>query len=186
MSPAPKILRKFVTPDVLQTYMEYLRSLETWDPTPDAYWDQRTVNLRQLPESLREDVLSLRSRMADAVRAEYQLVVGPLYSDICPFVRWPVGYELHPHADAANADGSEHPFYYRQWTAILYLNNDYEGGQVYFPTRDYAPDLQPGDLLLFVGDLDNLHGVRPVLSGVRYTLASFFTQDVRYHDGYRI
>jgi len=185
MSPSPIVLRDFVPAALCQRYVEHLRQTQTWEACPVLFWDSRAINLQSHEGPLREELLDLRVRVLEAVRQAFD-VRGPLGCDVFPMVRWPTGCELHPHADAVNPDGSPHPFSYRQWSAILYLNDDYEGGQVYFPKRGFEPELAVGTLIMFTGDLDNLHGVREITKGTRYTISGFFTQDERHHDGYRL
>lgn len=57
---------------------------------------------------------------------------------------------------------------------IVYLNDDYVGGELFFP--DYNFDIKPkaGTLISFPGDSTHEHGVRPVQPGpTRYVLSSF-------------
>jgi predicted 2-oxoglutarate/Fe(II)-dependent dioxygenase YbiX len=65
----------------------------------------------------------------------------------------------------------------RQIVAILYLNDDYEGGELYFPTLTGNDDdagkplrLKPkaGEVVIFGGDDRYLHGVDEVTVGERY------------------
>jgi predicted 2-oxoglutarate/Fe(II)-dependent dioxygenase YbiX len=65
----------------------------------------------------------------------------------------------------------------RQIVAILYLNDDYEGGELYFPTLTGNDDdagkplrLKPksGEIVIFGGDDRYLHGVDEVTAGERY------------------
>lgn len=184
MSPKPIVIHNFVDANTCNQLAQRLRMTRTWESCDEPFWDGRTLNLRTLDRQWREETLDLRAKIMARLRVEFELR-GALYCDVSPFVRWPKGTEQKPHADAANPDGSPHPFSYRQWTSLLYLNDNYEGGQVYFPQHGLEPVLKPGTLLLFVGDLDNLHGVREITKGTRYTLSGFYTQDMRMADGYR-
>jgi RimJ/RimL family protein N-acetyltransferase len=69
----------------------------------------------------------------------------------------------------------------RYWySAILYLNSDYNGGEIEF--LDYIK-IKPeaGELVYFIGDKDTQHGVRKVLSGERHALISFYWDDMSYN-----
>ena len=68
----------------------------------------------------------------------------------------------------------------RQIVIILYLNGDYTGGELYFPTLgknggELAIKPKAGEMLLFGGDNRYLHGVHEVLSGERYCLTLWLT-----------
>lgn len=61
---------------------------------------------------------------------------------------------------------------YRQYSYTINLNDDFEGGGIYFP--EYSPDfykVPKGGAIVFPSHL--LHGVYPVTSGERYVLVCF-------------
>lgn len=62
-----------------------------------------------------------------------------------------------------------------EYAALTYLNEDYEGGELYFP--EYEIEIKPsaGELIFFPGNHLYLHGVREVTSGHRYAVMTFFT-----------
>ena len=60
------------------------------------------------------------------------------------------------------------------YSCILMLNSDYEGGELYFTHHGIELHLEAGDLIMFRGNADNLHGVRAVLSGYRSNVIMFF------------
>lgn len=60
------------------------------------------------------------------------------------------------------------------YSCILMLNSDYEGGELYFEHHGEEVRLEAGDLIMFRGNAENLHGVREVLSGKRVNVIIFF------------
>jgi hypothetical protein len=69
-----------------------------------------------------------------------------------------------------------------QYAAVLYYNDDYTEGEVFFPQHDLQLRPAPGDLLIFPGTKDYVHGVHPVGEGpVRYVLPAFIK--TRHPDG---
>ena len=112
---------------------------------------------------------------------------------------WPIGGVQTPHLDTySNQEYSIDPEYdkkiergeqgpSREWTCILYLNDDHGGGETYFPPSDYYPfgwqsanmgeDRKTGDGLLFQG-IYHSHGVFPVRRNSRHTMALWFTEDI--------
>lgn len=67
------------------------------------------------------------------------------------------------------------------FTGVIYLNDDYEGGEIFFPEK-YVK-LKPKALSAVAFNGDYYHGVRPVLSGIRYILAIGFTDDIDFFVG---
>lgn len=61
------------------------------------------------------------------------------------------------------------------FTGVIYLNDDYEGGEIHFPALAVQHKPKKCTAIAFGGDLD--HGVLPVLSGTRYIFGIGFTDD---------
>lgn len=60
------------------------------------------------------------------------------------------------------------------YSCVLMLNDDYEGGELFFEHHGVQIRLEAGDLIMFRGNAENLHGVREVLSGKRINVIIFF------------
>jgi len=61
-----------------------------------------------------------------------------------------------------------------EYAAILYVNEGYTAGELFFTYFDFEYTPEPGTLMLFPGTEQYHHGVRPVGPGsVRYNLPSF-------------
>lgn len=61
-----------------------------------------------------------------------------------------------------------------QYAAVLYYNDDYTAGEVFFPQHHLKLRPKPGSLLIFPGTSYYIHGVHPVGEGpVRYILPAF-------------
>ena len=52
------------------------------------------------------------------------------------------------------------------WGVVLYLNDDYEGGELFYPEYNHSYKPKRKDLVMHVGDI--IHGVRSVTNGIRY------------------
>jgi hypothetical protein len=82
--------------------------------------------------------------------------------------RMQVGVELKTHTD-------QHTDPSIRYAAILYINDDYKDGTLFFKNKENS-DLRPkpGTLLIFPGNEEFEHGVRPVGEGpIRYVLVGF-------------
>lgn len=95
---------------------------------------------------------------------------------------WPEGTSMHEHIDNwdPNIESKNIVF-----SSVLYLNDDFDGGEIYFPNLggfSYSP--QCGKMIIFPTESydDNfkhedgythshLHGIKPIVSGNRYTLS---------------
>lgn len=179
----PTVVENVLTPDEVRRVLAYCQSTNKWGeliPEPrgpdQSFWEGRYVNCNNI-EVLGVQYLMLYKRelIKKLIHIHYDAEL-PLYSDMLQVVRWLKGYELRPHADNANPNGDPHNFPYREFASVIYLNDDYKGGQVYFPQWE-EPKMKPGSVCISPGGLEHMHGVREVTEGVRYTIASFYTHD---------
>jgi hypothetical protein len=61
-----------------------------------------------------------------------------------------------------------------QYAAVLYINDDYVDGEIFFPGFDLKLRPTPGTLLIFPGTSEYVHGVHQVGEGpVRYVIPAF-------------
>ena len=80
-------------------------------------------------------------------------------------VRWPIGTFMKPHFDSNNVHTPN------KVAAMLYLNNDFEGGNLIFQDRVVKPE--PGKLIIFE-NTKNLHYVDKVEDSERYALSFWY------------
>lgn len=174
----------FISEDERKAILGLIPQVTTWDTNmpPDHTWYNRYVHYGHMAPELQAYIGPIRQRVKRQIVSDYG-ITEPLYADTLQVVRWFEGNFQHPHADAENHDGSPHPYPWRAFASIIYLNDEYEGGQIYFPTKGIQPVVKPGTLAFFPGTLEFTHGVKPVTKGMRYTIASFFTFDASKHDG---
>lgn len=179
------IRENFLSKNLLEIFNNFISTTDLWENNSDGVWNNRSINIRSMPVDIRSLILDYRK----SVKTEIQQIFSldkEIYSDIFQFVRWPEGTDLYPpHADAEQQDGSHHPFYYRNFSAITYLNDNYRGGRLYFSKiNNFTPEITPGTLVIFPTTLEYSHGVTKVIEGTRYTIASFFTFDDKRRDGF--
>lgn len=127
-----------------------------------------------------------------------------LYSELWEIVRWQTGDFQEPHVDhidpnfdlnSINIDNVPEKCKYffeernieiykklftsKIFTSIIYLNDDYEGGELYFPQHDnFTLKPKAGSMLIFSGTIDNMHGINEVTNGTRYTHVTFWSNSI--------
>lgn len=79
------------------------------------------------------------------------------------------GYGMHEHFDSTKPNDI---------ATLIYLNDEYEGGEIYFPELNIFIKPQEGDLVCFPDTPDFVHGVKPIKDGIRYTAPRWFTRIV--------
>lgn len=191
------INENFIDEFELEFLADYARRLsfeDKWDKSdPHPVWHDRyihAVNLQNVEMGFGTDedydvynlLLDIRKRIKSHIVEIRELDV-PLYADTLQIVRWLPGNEQLPHADAEHPDGSPHPYPWRAYASILYLNQDYEGGSIYFPQHNLDLRPKPGTMVTFPGTTEYMHGVNRIISGERYSVASFWTLSQNMADG---
>lgn len=99
----------------------------------------------------------------------------------------PIGSFMYPHVDIVGyiqKEDEDVPDYLSKWSghlsSVIYLNDDYEGGELYFKDLDIYIKPEAGDYITFPGNRHYQHGVTEVTGAVRYTLSTW----VRFEDAY--
>ena len=103
-----------------------------------------------------------------------------VYPEMIAINEWPIGGIQHPHLDTYSnqemTHGTSPDKPSREWTCILYLNDNYKGGRTYVPDGEvFEPEQGSG--LLFQG-IYIPHGVEKVRRHPRHTISFWFTTDV--------
>lgn len=149
-----------------------------------------------LPGMFFED---LRSKFKEAVELVFERKVRPNTSHA---QKWDVGGFAAPHSDNSDFEGVPNAFEINKYVGILYLNHDYEGGELYFVedsgedsggvTSDGKPvpawtepylSFKPNaySYYVFPGGVENIHGVSEITKGTRYTMVSFWDyEEIEY------
>lgn len=86
-------------------------------------------------------------------------------------LRYQVGEEFREHVDELPG-----PTVYgqRQISAVLYLNEDFEGGELTLPQQGLVYNPRAGSLLLFPSGFCFPHSSRPVTRGTKYSCVTWF------------
>jgi hypothetical protein len=117
----------------------------------------------------------LQNKMLQRSEKIFSLVPNLLSGDFSVFQRLYAGTELTSHFDQYSDKLVE-------YAAVLYINDDYSGGELFFPKLDLKVKPEPGSLILFPGTELYEHGVRPVKDGpVRYVIPVFIKS--KHSDG---
>lgn len=143
-----------------------------------GYWEGRQIYMNQIKDS---EIVNIIKSGKDYMISEFSKqanIEKPLYIDSLHIVRWTEGYELHPHADSEEPNGDPHPFPWRDFGTVTFLNDDFEGGMLHYPNKNgLEVPANVGYSAIHSGSIDCLHGVTKITKGVRYTIASFLTYD---------
>ena len=183
------VLKDFIDARDVETISSFARTIEEWSNGSDedifdengvctysaAYWNNRQCTYDIL-ERINKEVYDLIDFYLDKMAVTAGEIFGCKLQKRPPcIVRWFGGIEQRPHADKQMNDGSPNPFPTYDINSLFYWNDDFEGGELYYPDHDIIVKPEPGLAVLHPGDIHYLHGVKMVTSGERYTSPAFFT-----------
>jgi hypothetical protein len=114
---------------------------------------------------------TLRNKMKSGVELIFDREVKPNTSHA---QKWEVGGYASPHSDNSDFEGNPTAFEINKYVCILYLNNNYEGGTLYFPEHNIEFKPNAYSMYIFPGGVENIHGVKEITKGTRYTMLSFW------------
>lgn len=148
------------------------------------FWEGRIVYMGDVlaySPALAEVMAGFQKRATERLGAFYRLT-RPLWTDTVQLNLWEEGSFLPCHVDNANPDGSSHSTPWRDFSSIVYLNDDYEGGELYFTAQDRVLRPRKGMLVAFSAGWIHEHGVLKVRRGRRVTMPAFYTFDRAHTD----
>lgn len=95
-------------------------------------------------------------------------------------MRYPTGGIYRRHADNSSWDATSRRWVRsldRDFSLLIYLNDDFEGGAIYFNNFDLRIQPKPGMMVGFPSDHRYLHTAEEVTAGERYAIVSWSAAD---------
>lgn len=143
--------------------------------TANRFFDDMIVYPSTISDPITRALMSVaQGRIVDCIRSVFD-IADPLYPDSIMLCRWGPGREMPSHVDNQVSGRGGTPW--RTHSAIVYLNDDFSGGQLVFTKLDEAISPRQGMLVAFPAGPKFEHGVGVVQCGDRYTMPSWYTRD---------
>lgn len=122
-------------------------------------WEDKNFDLGNHPVT--ENIINTLGSLVE--RADSTLLATGLKT----FQRMQEGVQLKAHTD-------QHTDPSIKYATIIYINDDYTDGELFFSSKDIELKPKPGSLVIFPGTEEFNHGVKHVGSGpIRYVLVGF-------------
>lgn len=181
----------------LNKMLSFCKSQTTWSNSIfyssgklQTYPDEKTNFYNATPEvfNLFVNILNI---IKDKIEWSYGTRVVPKENEAIR--RWSPGEFQDVHADSElatgefislqyitdedqNIDESEHslPNDFVDFSSVFYINDDYKGGELFFPEYDIKIKAKSGSFITWPSNAKYLHGVNKVIDGYRYTIPSMW------------
>ena len=168
------IRENFISEEHLAEIIEYCHSVKNWESRSELGTD--SIHMPEYIEKNSPRIFSVMQYYVDRVQDAVEYKFGRRLERTKPGIRkWYPGEHQDVHADGETADGWPDYNYIVDYGSIIYLNEEYEGGELFFPKYNIHIKPKPGTLVFFPSTNMYAHGVTEVLSGARYTSPHFWT-----------
>lgn len=176
----------FVPDQIIQTLLQnksedYSKALVGYDES-QTQSDHRQTKWLTLPPQI-------HSELYRSFHQIYDEHLKPIYQKPIKHIEPPqfLRYDINEHYDCHNdseswINGKLTRVVERDVSILLYLNDDYEGGQIEFTQLGLTLKPKKGMLLAFPSYLEFEHKVHPVTKGTRYTIVSWICTEKRIYD----
>ena len=176
---------------------DYLQVAKQWD---DRKIDFNNLYLNKSNPELFKHAYPIKERAKEQVADFFNLSKESFWIESWEAVRWYYPYQQHSHIDYIDPDfdrsklpegfdssffTSEQEHLYRthcttkHYTGMIYMNDDFEGGELFFPYHDnFEIKPKPGMLVIFSGNIFNPHGIKQITEGTRYVHTTFWNKSI--------
>lgn len=128
---------------------------------------------------------SIVRKLRSLLKAGIKSFVEPFYNvkvrdwEPLQLLHYGEGGHYIPHVDAetlySDDDGLElwEKTLDRDISVVYFINDDFDGGELFFPNLDLLIKPEAGTLVCFPSDHNYIHGVQPVTAGRRYSVVTW-------------
>jgi len=166
-----QVFENFIEQEDQLLAMDLLKQLEMENQFP-LWKDGRLLLVNPEIPAIHTFVKKYSKKILDLYKGsfEYELYLQEFFLAI-----FPEGASMGAHIDS---DGDSRTFII---SAVLYLNEDFTGGEIVFPKLNFEYQPKARSVVCFQAyGADYLHEVKTLTSGKRYTIPLVFTKDKQY------
>lgn len=168
------INENFLDEELFKSFSTFAKVSKMYDLNEnDTFWSKKVIHLHEVIFFGKE-----RKVYANIVRDKIKEVFEleqEIYPDLLCITKWLPETSHGLHAPSQNLDGTPNDLHWRRFGAILFLNEDYDGGEIYFPKQNITINPKQNTLLLYPGTAEFVHEKRTIKKNIRYIIDSFWT-----------
>jgi len=159
------------------TLRKFAEKTNDWQKNNHPLWNMRAVNTFNI-DPREKQVLTTMLKLHNLTRKEIENNLNPekeLHAETIQFQRTFVQPDQPPHSDSTGNNGEDNGTSQRKFSSLIYLNDEFSGGNLWFPKQDTEIEPKPNTLIVFPATFEYMHGVKAVTSGIRYSILEFWT-----------
>lgn len=177
-----KVFDNFVPADFCDLIVNEYKDSDEWNHTlTGSGHDPSARNCSSIPISVNDIILQNEEVRKSIDQTLFEIVgnvvdaYSQLFPETKPEIKEDSGYELLKYNEGQfyveHTDSfKEMP---RALSCIISLNDDYEGGEVSFFSREITHKLKKGDILLFPSSFMYPHEIQTITKGTRYSIITW-------------
>jgi hypothetical protein len=159
-------------------YVGYQELMPDYRDCVDFKFKKTDIQFDKSEESLKlqklwQDVFDAQSPAVNDYRKEHNLM-DLKYWEAFNFIKYGPGQHFMEHHD--------HGYSYNCTVSLVaYVNDDYEGGELYFRLQNLNIKPKAGDLYIFPSNYMYPHQAKPVTSGTKYSIVTMLDYSGKFH-----
>lgn len=163
-----KIIKNFMSQKDVNAIKPFALALYTGSP----FERENIPEMHKLILKYRKKIKKVAEELFE-FELEQDESVSPFTDEFFIAARKP-NFVTQVHTDNLGSDKSKYDSisWSGQISNLIYLNNDYDGGELYFPVHNLMIKPEPGMLISFPGNAWNRHGIFPA-SNFRFAISIF-------------
>jgi len=170
------VVENFMTTEHVELAYRYCYSINEWESWSKGGNDKISTYKKMQKDN--PELYEIMQSYVDDVKKMIEFKFGRILETARPGIRrWDSGESQGLHADGEDLDGTPNGTYIVDYGSVIYINQNYTGGEIYFPQHGLELKPKEGSLIFFPSSSYYLHGVRPVIEGVRYTSPHFWVPE---------
>lgn len=183
------ILEKFITQDELDIFNSLLLGESDWVKQEKYYPDIRQHYTLSNEKGENPELLEIDRAIKNKIHAQLEQHYAQLLfiPTNLSYNRWMIGDEIRCHNDSGHPwgeliieeRGNENPpvpisEHFNDYASVVYLTDEYEGGEFFFNYLDYRVKPSAGTVITFPANHFYTHGVTQLTKGERLTITLFW------------
>jgi hypothetical protein len=178
-----KVIENYLDINKFNILQDYVFQTDSWEQDIQPLWDKRNIHPPKFFSEKNNELLQSFCELNKKFEKDIIDIFTPkekIYSELMSFARTFEQADQVPHSDSTGNEGENNGTSHRSFSALLYLNDNFDGGELWFPNQNFLFKPKANTAVFFPSTFEYLHGVKSLNKGIRYTVTTFWTHNYNY------